>query len=331
MKFVRALAAIALSSSLTWSLASAYAQAPLTPENTIPLPGVHGRIDHMAFDPQHNRLFVAALGTDALAVVDVNSGAVVHTITGLAEPQGIGYDPDHNRLWVANGRDGSVRIYDAQTFQPLRTVPLGEDADNIRRDPATGHMLVGYGAGAIATFDADGKQLANIKLDAHPESFQLEPSGPRMFVNLPDSHKIAVLDRNKSAVVATWSTDDARANFPMALDAADNRLFVVCRHPAVLLVLDDASGQIVQKLPTVGDSDDLFYDAALKRIYVSGGEGAISVYQQQDRDHYSQIAHVKTTPGARTSLFVPTLNRLFLAVREQAGKPAAIQILKTSK
>jgi len=327
MHLHRALALVTIMSSL----AGGHAQAPLTPEKTIPLPGVHGRIDHMAFDPRHDRLFVAALGTDAVAVLDLNSGAVVHTITGLAEPQGIGFDPDHNRLWVANGRDGSVRIYDAQTFQPLRTIPLGDDADNIRRDAATGHMLVGYGSGAIATFDADAKQLANVKLDAHPESFQLDPAAPRVFVNLPDAHKIAVLDGTKSAVIATWSTGDARANFPMALDPPDNRLFVVCRHPAVLLVLDTASGNLIQKLPTVGDSDDLFYDSALKRIYVSGGEGAISVYQQQDRDHYSQLAEIKTTPGARTSLFVPTLNRLFLAVREQSGKSAAIEIFRAAK
>lgn len=331
MNLLRALAAIALSSSLTRPLANAQAQAPLTAENTIALPGVHGRIDHMAFDAHHNRLFVAALGSDAVAVVDLQSGTVVHTLTGLAEPQGIGFDPDHNRIWIANGRDGSVRIYDAQTFQPLRTIPLGDDADNIRRDAATGHMLVGYGSGGIAIFDADGKQVANIKVDAHPESFQLEPAGPRIFVNLPDSHKIAVIDRNQSAVIATWSTGDARANFPMALDSADSRLFVVCRHPAVLLVLDTTSGHIIQKLPTVGDSDDLFYDPALKRIYVSGGEGAISVYQQQHRDHYAQIADIKTTPGARTSLFVPNLQRLFLAVREQAGKPAGVQIFKAAR
>jgi hypothetical protein len=151
-----------------------------------------------------------------------------------------------------------------------------------------------------------------------------------MFVNLPNSHKIAVLDRSKSEIITSWPPDDARSNFPMALDSASGRLFVVCRNPAVLLVVDTASGHIVQKLPTVGDSDDLFYDAALKRVYVSGGQGAIAVYQQNG-DHYSQIAQLKTVAGARTSLFVPNLNRLFLAVREQGATPAAIQIFTTAK
>jgi DNA-binding beta-propeller fold protein YncE len=313
------------------SFAIAEAQAPLAPERVIPLPGVHGRIDHMAFDREHNRIYVAALGTDALVVVDIQSGAVIHTITGLAEPQGIGVDPDHNRLWVANGHDGSVRIYDSQTYQLLNKISLGDDADNIRRDPATGEMLVGYGDGGIAIFDTDGKKRADIKVGGHPESFQMDEKNPRIFVNVPGSHKIAVLDRSKGQVIASWSTGAAFSNFPMALNAVEGRLFVVCRIPAVLLVLDTDSGHVVQKVPTVGDSDDVFYDPALKRVYVSGGGGAISVYQEQERDHYSQMAQIKTSSGARTSLFVPSLNRLFVAVREQGGKPAALQIFTTGK
>lgn len=306
-----------------------HAQAPLVLEKTIPLPGVHGRIDHMAFDSAHHRLFVAALGSDAVVVVDVESGAVVHTITGLAEPQGIGFDPVHDRVWVANGSDGSVRIYDGQSFKLLRTPSLGNDADNIRRDAATGQMLVGYGDGGIAVFDAEGNKVADIKVDTHPESFQLEPNGERVWVNLPNSRKIAVIDRKKAQVVGSWTPDDARSNFPMALDEAEGRLFVVCRSPAVLLVLDTASGRVVQKLPTVGDSDDVFYDAALKRIYCSGGQGAIVVYQEQDRDHYSRVAEINTSPGARTSLFVPELNRLFVAVREQGGQTADVKVFRT--
>ena len=312
-------------------MALAGAQTPLTLEKTISLPGVHGRIDHMAYDTQRARLFVAALGSDALVVVDAKTGAVVHTITGLAEPQGIGLDPDRNRLWVANGRDGSVRIYDEQSFHLLRTVLLGDDADNVRRDPETGQMLVGYGAGGIALFDSNASQLLNIKLDAHPESFQLEAGTSRIFVNLPNARRIAVVDRKTGSAVASWQTDDARANFPMALDQADKRLFAVCRNPVVLLAFDTVTGRILEKLPTAGDSDDVFYDAALKRVYVSGGEGVIVVYQQADGDHYAEIARVKTISGARTSLFVPSLNRLFVAVREHGGEPAEIRVFETGK
>jgi DNA-binding beta-propeller fold protein YncE len=305
----------------------ALGQAPLRLEKTIPLPGVKGRIDHMAFDAEGQRLFVAALGNDTIEVVDTKSGEV-RRIAGFAEPQGLLYEPEKKRLWIANGRDGTVRILDAHALKMVREVDLGNDADNIRRDVATGRVFVGYGGGAIAAFDPDGNKVADMKLDAHPESFQLEKDGKRMFVNLPRSHKVAVVDRSASSVMTSWVPDDAQSNFPMALDEADGRLFVVCRNPAVLLVLDTTSGKVVAKLPTVGDSDDVFYDAARKRVYASGGEGAVAVYQQADRDHYSKVADVPTVKGARTSLFVPELGRLFVAVRQEGGNAAAIRVFE---
>ena len=310
------------------ALVHGQASSPLRLEKSIPLPGVKGRIDHMAFDLANKRLFVAALGNDTVEVIDVESGKVLKTIGGLAEPQGLLYQPEMQRLWIANGRDGTVRIFDARTYRLLRSIGLGDDADNIRRDAATHRILVGYGSGGIAAFDADGNKVAEIKVDAHPESFQLEKSEPRMFVNLPHSHKLDVIDRAKSAVVASWTTDGAQENFPMALDEGDHRLFIVCRSPAVLLVLDLQTGSIIAKLPTVADSDDVFYDQARKRLYVSGGEGAVDVYQQQDRDHYARIAHVATASGARTSLFVPEFSLLFVAGRQQGESPAEIRVFR---
>jgi YVTN family beta-propeller protein len=312
------------------SLAHAQSNSPLRLERTIPLPGVKGRIDHLAFDADNQRLFVAALGNNTVEVIDIKSGKRVRTIGGLAEPQGVIYEPERKRLWIANGSDGTVRVFDAVTFQPLRSIELGDDADNIRRDAATQRILVGYGGGGIAVFDPEGDKVGDIKVDAHPESFQLEKNGPRMFVNLPRSQKVAVIDRAKSAVVASWTTDDAQSNFPMTLDEGDGRLFIVCRKPAVLLVLDTRSGAVVAKLPTVGDSDDVFYDQKRKRIYVSGGEGAIAVYQQKDADHYSKITQLETVKGARTSLFVPEMSRLFLAVRQEGENAAAIRVYEVT-
>jgi YVTN family beta-propeller protein len=319
----------------TLLVASVVAEGQTTPlirlEKTIPLPGIRGRIDHMAFDSEHKRLFVAALGNNTVEVIDTQSGTVLNSIPGLAEPQGIVYQPEKDRLWIANGGDGTVRIFDARTFALLRTLHLGDDADNLRRDPATGQIIVGYGSGGIAIFDSDANQVADIKLDAHPESFQLEKNGQRIFVNLPGSHKVDALDRSKSVIIAKWSTGFDLSNFPMALDEADGRLFIVCRLPATLLVMDTQSGAIIAKLPTVGDSDDVFYDQERKRIYVSGGEGAIAAYQQQDRDHYSKIAQLETVKGARTSLFVPELSRIFVAVRAEGKNPAAIRVYEVQK
>jgi DNA-binding beta-propeller fold protein YncE len=223
-----------------------------------------------------------------------------------------------------------LRIFDAASWKPLQTIELGADADNVRYDAAREHVFVGYGTGALGELDLNGRRLADIKLDAHPESFQLEHDGPRIFVNLPRSQKIAVIDRTKQAVVATWQTGGARSNFPMALDEPDRRLFVICRSPAQMIVLDTTTGKVIQTLPSVRDSDDVFYDRARKRIYASGGEGAIWIYQQQDTDHYKELTRVNTVSGARTSFFSPDLGRLFVAARAEAAGPAEIRVYEAT-
>jgi len=305
--------------------------APLKLEKTIPLSGVEGRIDHLSVDLNNQRLFVAALGNNTVEVLDIQGAKRLDTISGLHEPQGVLYVPGENRLFVANAKDGTCRMYDASSFQLLQTINYGDDADNIRIDAPAKQIYVGYGSGALGILDVNGNKLGDVKLDAHPESFQLEKKGSRIFVNLPDSQKIAVVDRKKKAVVGQWETGGALANFPMALDETNHRLFTVCRRPAVLVVLNTDSGAVVAKIPTVGDSDDVFYDPTRKRIYASGGEGAIAVLQQKDSDHYQEIARIPTVKGARTSLFVPELGRLFLAVRKQGSEDTAIRVYGVSK
>jgi DNA-binding beta-propeller fold protein YncE len=304
--------------------------APLKLETTIPMADVQGRIDHLSVDLNNQRLFVAALGNNTVEVLDIKGAKRLHTISGLHEPQGVLYVPGENRLFVANAKDGTCRIYDATSFQLLQAIEYGDDADNIRFDEPTKQVYVGYGSGALGILDLSGKKLGDIKLDAHPESFQLEKKGTRIFVNLPDSRKIAVIDRRKKSVVGQWETGGALANFPMALDEANHRLFAVCRRPAVLVVLNTDSGAVIAKIPTVGDSDDVFYDPSREQIYASGGEGAIAVLQQQDPDHYREIARIPTVKGARTSLFVPDLGRLLLAVRKQGSEDAAIRVYAVS-
>jgi YVTN family beta-propeller protein len=308
--------------------ANAQPNDPLRLIATVPMPNVEGRIDHMAADVAGQRLFVAALGNNTLEVVDIKNAKRLHTITGLREPQGIAFAPKSNRIYAANGQDGSLRIFDGATYGAIKTLPFREDADNVRYDPRTDQMWVGYGGGALASVDADGKKLSEIAVDAHPESFQLETNGPRIFVNLPGSGKIGVLDRSARKVIGAWKTGGPGANYPMALDEANHRLIVVCRSPARLVVLDTSTGRVVATEPAIGDSDDVFYDSARKRVYAIGGEGGVWVYDQQDPDHYPIRAKVATVNGARTGYFSPDLGRLFVAVRREGSQSAEIRIFE---
>ena len=255
---------------------------------------------------------------------------MIKSISGLHEPQGIRFLPDRNRVVVANGGDGSTVFYDGTTLAPVRTAKTSGDADNVRYDPKTGRVYVGYGDGALGSFDPDGKPLGDVKLAGHPESFQLESSGPRIFVNVPSAGHVAVLDRDKQTVTATWRVTAAGANYPMALDEANRRLFLGCRRPAKLLVYDTQSGTFVTAVDIVGDTDDLFYDSTQKRLYVIGGEGLITVLEQQDADHYRLVQKIPTAAGARTGLFVPELGKLFVAVPHRGAQRAEIRVYNSS-
>ncbi|HEY1946038.1 MAG TPA: YncE family protein [Bryobacteraceae bacterium] len=290
------------------------------------MPGVQGRIDHMFFDPGRSRLFVAALGNNTVEVVDTNGAKRIHTISGLHQPQGVLYLADVNRLYVANGEDGTLKMFDGTSYQLRKSVSLGSNADNVRFDPEQKEIYVGYGAGALAILNEDGTKIGDIKLDAHPESFQLEKNGSRIFVNLPGSRKIAVVDRKTKTVVSSWSTGGAFLNYPMALDEPDHRLFIVCRLPARLVVLNTETGAKVAKVNTVGDSDDVFYDRSTKRLYASGGAGSVAVVEQQSPDRYSEATTVTTRKGARTSFLSPESHTLFVAARQQDSEPAAIYV-----
>src|SRR5205823_4533060 len=213
---------------------------------------------------------------NTVEVVDVKEGRHVKSLPGFREPQGIAVVPDAKVVAVANGQGEGVQMIDAVEYRPTKSIPLGDDSDNVRYDTATKRLFVGFGSGALAAITpSDGKVLGQAKLAGHPESFQLERSGARAFVNVPTADQIAVVDRNALKVMATWPVTGAKSNFPMALDEANHRLFIGCRRPAKVLVYDVSTGTQVASATIVGDTDDLFYDARRKRLYVSGGEGFI--------------------------------------------------------
>jgi DNA-binding beta-propeller fold protein YncE len=297
-------------------------------ETKIPLGEVYGRIDHMAVDLNHERLYVAELGNDSLGVIDLKRRKILRTILYLREPQGIGYVPSSDTLYVANGGDGVVRLYHGPDLTPAKEITLGDDADNVRVDDQAHRVYVGYGTGALAVIDTDARaKIADIPLKAHPESFRLEQgTGQRIFVNLPDAREIAVVDRATNKQVASWQTSGLRWNFPLALDDSGHVL-TVFRQPARLAVFRVQDGKLLSSMPVCNDSDDVFLDAKRHRVYVSCGQGFVDVFSGEG-EKYAKVLHLATVPGARTALFVPEVDRLFLAVRQTGDTPAAVWVYR---
>jgi len=300
-------------------------QGGLAPGPVIALPGVKGRIDHLAVDVAGGRLFVAALGNDSVEVVDTRAGAWLRRLDGFHEPQGIAFVPSPGLVAVANGGSGDLVLLDATDYHVVARVALGSDADNVRYDASAKQLFVGYGSGAIARVALDGKRMGEVKLAGHPESFQLEPSGSRIFVNVPDARQVAVLDRTSMSMIGTWPVSDAAANYPMALDATHHRLYLGCRRPAVVLIYDTNTGKRVGSLDTVGDTDDLFYDTERQRVYVTGGDGSVDVLHQDDPDHLTRMSRLPSASGARTSLYVQEQGRIYVAVPARGTQQSAVR------
>jgi DNA-binding beta-propeller fold protein YncE len=295
-------------------------------------------MDHLGIDAKGQRLFATAFDNHTLEVIDLKTRRQIHTITDLDEPQGAFYDAANNRLFEANGGDGTVKIFDGTTFQLLKTVTLDLDADNVRYDARNKHIVVGFGGekflagkvarpgggGALAILDSTGKKVREIDMDAHPESFQLEKIGTRVFVNVPDKQEVEVADLVKGTVLARWPVS-CTTNFPMALDEAHHRLFVGCRIPARLAVFDTETGKIVASPTIVEHTDDLFFDARKSRIYILG-EGFIEAWQEKDPDHYDLIARYPTPADGRTGLLVPDLAELFETIPHHGQQGAEILV-----
>jgi DNA-binding beta-propeller fold protein YncE len=311
------------------AFAAPRAEAPLAVVGRIELPAVEGRFDHFAFDAAGGRLFVAALGNNTIEVIDIHSQKRLASARGVDEPQGLAFVPP-GRVIVANGGTGDVQFREGQDLHLVATVKTAGDADNVRYDAAAQRVYAGVGSGAIIAIDpSSSKKVGEVRLGAHPESFQLERAGTRILVNVPNVHQVAVVDRQSMSVTGTWRVSAAAANYPMALDEDGRRLFVVCRKPARVLVYDTTSATMVRSFETVGDADDVFWDARRKRLYVIGGEGFVDVVQRGNGDGFTRIARVTTGSGARTGLFVPEIGRVFVAVPHRGTQAAAILVLET--
>jgi DNA-binding beta-propeller fold protein YncE len=298
----------------------------LTLASKIILPKVSGRIDHIAYDSANHLAFIAALGNNTVEVVNINTKEVVKTITGLHEPQGILYMPSLKKLVVANGDNGDCIFFDAITYTQSGIVHLRDDADNIRYDAASHLLYAGYGNGGVAVIDANTmKQVGNIALDGHPESFQISKKQNRVYINVPDADEIEVAELSTNKIIAKWKNSGASSNFPMAMEENSNRLFIGCRNPASLRMINTETGKDIITIDCSADADDVFYNALDSLVFVSAGKGFIDVFRTNEKE-LVQINHIKTSSGARTSLLLPSEKKFLLAVPSHAGSPAALWI-----
>ena len=303
------------------------AEAPLALEAKIPLGDIAGRLDHLAVDLKRKRLYVAELGNNTLGVVDLAAGKVTQTLAGFREPQGVAYEPVSDTVYVANGGDGSVQVLRGGDLTALVRIEVGDDPDNIRIDPRRHRVMVGYGNGALAVIDtAKHAKVADIALNGHPEGFQIDDDGNRLFVNVPRRGEIVALDL-ATGVQKELPTGGMRSNFPLAIDPDAHRVLTVFRNPPLLMALASADGKVVAKLDTCGDADDVFVDRRRHRIYVICGAGAIDVIEPEG-DGYRRLAQLSTGPSARTALFVPELDRLYVAAANSGSSPAAIWVFR---
>jgi WD40 repeat protein len=314
------------------------ASSPLKLLQKIPMPNVQGRLDHSAVDLKGKRLFVAALGDNqnTIEVIDLQANKRVSSIRGQSKPQGVFYSSDLKKLFVANGTDGTCKIFDTNTLKLIDSLAIGADADHVGYDPATKYLYVGVGdakSGALSVIDTrTNMHVEDIKTDARPGGIKFDKSGPQIFVTLAGATNLGIVDRKKRQQVATWPVTGVQGNVSLALDDKDHRLFAGSRNPPLLTVFDTTSGKQISQVEGIAGIDDLWYDARNRRIYASGGRGTdvgfVYVYQQKSADQYELVSKVPTAASAGTSLWVPELNRLFVAAPASEKEDAGVLVFE---
>jgi hypothetical protein len=312
--------------------------------------GIPGRMDHMAFDPKTGRLFVAALENGTLEVIDVRKQRRIGTVTGLSEPQGVALVSEQDAVAVSCGGDGRLRIYDTRTLALRKDLEAGEDADNLRVDEARHRLFVAVGdlkSGALAEFDTRSwTKWREIPFSSHPESFQLDPDGDHVYANIPGGVRalndgvVAFARRSSGAVESLLPLPGRGRNFPMALDAARHRLYLVSRRPARLIVIDLTARRITGETTCGDDSDDLSFDPRTHRLFLSSGgyradvqspeetspwtppdsPGRLDLFDASAGDIPILKATSPTARHARTSLWIPSLGSVFVAIPIHDGK-----------
>jgi DNA-binding beta-propeller fold protein YncE len=317
--------------------ASAQDHVPLRLVQTILVPSIKGRIDHMDADVERQRLFVAGLENGSLEVIDLKAGKWTRSIPGFQKPQGVQYVASLNKLFVASGNDGMLRIFRGDSLKLLKALALKKGANRVAYDPSRALLYVGYGGkdagqdyGEVGIVDANKDELiAEIEVSAHPAELLLDESGERVFCFVPVKNHLQVIDTRKRAVIATWPASSQKPG-DGAYDPSTSRLLLGTRTPPEMIAMNAQNGKEVASLPTGEAMDGVYFDSKRKRVYVSGGReldnGYVYVYQQESADQYRLAGRVPTRPGAGTSLWVPALNRYYVAAPANGNSAATILV-----
>lgn len=287
--------------------------------------------DHLAVDLKNHRLFATPQAEKSVQVFDLNTGKPLHTIGGIENPHSVLYRSDLNQIYITDGEAGLLRVYNGADYRQISSVEHLPDADSISYDPVTKYLYVtnggrdaGWDHALLTVIDTSTvKRLADIKLPAlSPEAMAMETAGSHIYVDLMDKNLIAVIDRKRQELVATWPVTKCKKPIAAGLDEANHRLFVGCRDTetsGTMDVFDTQTGKELETLPIGGWVDYIAYDAASRRIYASCGApvqngGDVYVFQSGDRGNYKLLAKIETAPRAKTALLVPEIERFFVSV-----------------
>jgi hypothetical protein len=298
---------------------------------TIPVPAMNGGFNHMSVDAKRQLLFAAAPSNQTVEVIDLKSGQPQRSLGG-SRPAAARYAPEFGQIYVS--RTDKLTIHDAASFKVQTEVDLGSSLDELQYNPAAKQLYVGCmtaGKVGVAIISLpEGNVIGKVPLPGKPQGIVIEQKGHRLFANLPTVHGIAVVDCQKEVLLETWPVDKGNGNAALALDEGHGRLFVACRRPATLFVFNTTTGKAIASVPIDGDTDDMFYDAKAKRVYLSGGKGFIDVIDQIDADHYQTHERIPTAAGARTSTFDATLGVFCVGVPKSETEPAKLLIYHTN-
>ena len=299
---------------------------------TVELPGYTGDFDHFAVDFDRNRLLLAAEDHGTLEVFDLKTSAHLRTVDGFGNPHSILVRKGSPTVLVTDSEKQGATLRDAETYAKKQSVALTPGSDTSKYDAAANVLYVVTGGKDVDMKTANleavnpdtGARLGSIEFpDNHVEAMAFVDGDPRLFINLTQSNKIAVVDRRTLKLLATWPVTPAKQNAMVAFDPDQHRLYVVCRDPGRVIVMNSDNGAIVDTQPAPLRSDEVQYDREKHRLYVPGGEGYLGIYDARDPDHLKLIEKISTAPGAKTGLLVTSLHRLYLAVSPGDTKATA--------